>query len=150
MLKLVQVFATGVAILWAAGAYAADRAIEDFFGEYTGRTISASANEVKTRDINVEIKEIRRRIQRCLDDGHVAQGGDRETEILFDRFPQDQAGRYLPVGNAQGRLRQPHPERPDEGRPLCLGPHPGRHAFGLRADRDGRRQFTICRFTTAP
>ena len=60
MLKLVQVFATGVAILWAAGAYAADRAIEDFFGEYTGRTISASANEVKTRDINVEIKEIRR------------------------------------------------------------------------------------------
>jgi archaellin len=60
MMKYAQAMVTCVAVLWAAGAMAADRAIEDFYGEYAGRSISASADKLKTRDINVEIKEIRR------------------------------------------------------------------------------------------
>ncbi|MDD9915563.1 MAG: hypothetical protein OXT01_12990 [Rhodospirillaceae bacterium] len=63
MLRFLQAILTSIALLWAAsaaGAVAADRPIEDFYGEYTGRTVSAGTGEVKARDINVEIKGIRR------------------------------------------------------------------------------------------
>lgn len=60
MLKLARAIFIGIAVLWSAGAAAADKAIEKFYGEYTGRTVSTSVKELKARDINVEIKEIRR------------------------------------------------------------------------------------------
>jgi archaellin len=60
MMHCPKVIIVGLAILWTTGAWAADRAVEDFYGEYAGRSISASADKLKTRDINVEIKAIRR------------------------------------------------------------------------------------------
>jgi len=60
MLKLAQVIFIGFVGLCVAGAAAADQAIENFYGEYTGRTLFAGAKEIKARDINVKIKEIRR------------------------------------------------------------------------------------------
>lgn len=60
MLKLVQAVVTSVVLIWTTAAIAADRAIEDFYGEFTGRTVAAGDGEVKARDINVKIEEIRR------------------------------------------------------------------------------------------
>lgn len=58
MLKLAQAIFIGITVLWSAGAAAANKAIEKVCGEYAGRTVSTSAEELKARDINVEIKEI--------------------------------------------------------------------------------------------
>ncbi len=60
MMKFAQAVLFGLTLIWAAGVMAADRSIEDFYGEFAGRSISASADKLKKRDINVEIKEVRR------------------------------------------------------------------------------------------
>jgi len=60
MMKIAQAVLMTATLLWTSAAAAADRSIEDFYGEYTGRSVSASSEALKTRDINVEIKEIRR------------------------------------------------------------------------------------------
>jgi len=49
-----------VAFLWTADVAAADRSIEDFYGEFTGRSVSGDDASLSARDINVEIKENRR------------------------------------------------------------------------------------------
>ena len=59
-MKFALAIVTCFAVLWTAGASAADRPIEDFYGEYTGRSVSGGGDTLSTRDINVEIKEIRR------------------------------------------------------------------------------------------
>lgn len=59
-MKIVKVILASLAMLWSVGAWAADRPIEDFYGEYAGRSVSGSGDKLDTRDINVEIKEIRR------------------------------------------------------------------------------------------
>ena len=43
-----------------ASAWAAERKIDDFYGTYVGRSVSGDDGAVKERDINVEIKEIKR------------------------------------------------------------------------------------------
>ncbi len=60
MMKLAPAVLFGIAFFWVAAVQAADRPIEDFYGEYAGRSVSASADKLKKRDINVEIKSIRR------------------------------------------------------------------------------------------
>lgn len=59
-MNIAKVILASLAMLWTAGAWAADRSIEDFYGEYAGRSVSDSGDKLDTRDINVEIKEIRR------------------------------------------------------------------------------------------
>lgn len=59
-MKIVKFILASIAMLWTVGAWAADRSIEDFYGEYAGRSISKNGEKLDTRDINVEIKEIRR------------------------------------------------------------------------------------------
>lgn len=59
-MKIAKVILASLAMLWSVGAWAADRSIEDFYGEYRGRSVSDSGDKLDTRDINVEIKEIRR------------------------------------------------------------------------------------------
>ncbi|NKB59921.1 MAG: hypothetical protein GKS00_26725 [Alphaproteobacteria bacterium] len=58
-MTFVRAVSVCIAFFWTTGVWAADRKIEDFYGEYAGRSVSASADSLKTRDINVEIKSIR-------------------------------------------------------------------------------------------
>jgi hypothetical protein len=43
---------------WAADGLAAERPIEDFYGEYIGRSVAG--NGLQARDINIAIEEVRR------------------------------------------------------------------------------------------
>lgn len=43
---------------WAANGLAADRPIEDFYGEYVGRSVAG--NGLDARDINITIEKVRR------------------------------------------------------------------------------------------
>lgn len=61
-MKIIIRFMAGLLVMWAAmtPASAAERAIEDFFGEYAGRSVTHSGKGVTARDINVVIEKVKR------------------------------------------------------------------------------------------
>jgi hypothetical protein len=56
MKVIVRLFA-GISMLWATAAISAERDIEDFYGEFVGRSVADTENGVKARDISIAIKE---------------------------------------------------------------------------------------------
>lgn len=95
MVKRLQSLVIGLALVWAVGiqgAGAADRAIEDFYGEFTGRTVSADAGEVKARDINVKIEEIRRGFNVSWTTVTLRKGGKAKRKIYSIDFRKTKRG----------------------------------------------------------
>ncbi|MFT6580210.1 MAG: hypothetical protein ACJAU6_000637 [Alphaproteobacteria bacterium] len=59
MKVIVRLFA-GISMLWATAAISAERDIEDFYGEFVGRSVADTENGVKARDISIAIKSVKR------------------------------------------------------------------------------------------
>ena len=59
--NLVSAFCAALFFVLAGGvAAAADRPLEDFYGEYVGRSVSGNGKDLETRDLNVTIAAVKR------------------------------------------------------------------------------------------
>lgn len=91
-MRFALVLLTCLAVFGTAGPAAADRPIESFFGEYTGRSVSGAGDALSTRDINVEIKEIRRGFNVSWTTVTLRKGGKakrKEYSIDFRKTKRD-------------------------------------------------------------